>query len=337
MAKNKTMLYRQDGFVFVVLYLMEHSLDDLGEEIKLREASGIKTILSFDELNSDKRLEHMKGYVEQAHNVIWSRALRELGFAKKRISRNLERVISNRPATVQEAFYRKEFLAGELKKILRDKRYDNEPDVERMPSRSVMEYIKEREEGIRYGYEYVKKHGLKEFRRLLTRTKFNANMVIHENDYANDLVRGLINEVCILEWLLSIHDLEGYGNKRLNRVMDHFETCYSKVMDRKEGYENYLEELEKITGEWLADEYLKEDIKYDRVKHKKKKPKKKPKEETEPKVELPPIEEPDEYSYYPCPGCPSKSRCRSEGYQKECTCLALYKEVRKENLRRNIA
>ena len=335
MAKNKTMLYRQDGYIFAFLFLQEHTLDQLGEEIILREGSRIKTVLSFDELEGDEGLNVMRGYVEQAQDLMWSKALREMGFAKKRISRNLNRVISNRPKTFKECYERREVLDKRLKKILKARRYDYEPDVERMPSRSVMEYIKEREEGIKYAYKYARDNGINAFRLLVTKTRFNVNMVKHENDYANDMARALINEVKIMEWMLSIHDYEGYGEKRLNRVMDHFEKSYAKIMDKKEGYENYLDEIEKVTGQRLEDAQLKISASYGKVKHKKKPKKKKVK--AEPKVELPPIEEPDEYSYYPCPGCPSKARCRSEGYQKECTCLALYKEVRKENVRRNIA
>ena len=336
MAKNKTMLYRQDGYVFAILFLQEHNLDQLGEEIRIREATNIRTILTFKELNRDQGLNTMRRHVEQAHDLLWSKALRELGFAKKRISRNLERVIGNRPETFKDYYYRRKYLEGLLRKILKERRFDNEPDVERMPSRTVMEYIKEREEGLRYAYKYAREKGIPALRKLVNKTKFNANMVIHENDYATDMARALINETCILEWLLSIHDLEGYGNKRLQRVMDHFENCYSKVIEKKEGYENYLEELEKVTGQRLEDDHLKISAQYGKVKHKKKKVKKK-KVEAEPKVELPPIEEPDDYTSYPCRMCASKERCRAEGYQKECTCLALYKEVRRENIRRNIA
>ena len=338
MAKNKTMLYRQDGYIFALLFLQEHDLDQLGEEIRIRESTNIKTVLSFDEMDTDNGIRTMKGFVEQAHNLMWSRALRELGFAKKRISRNLERVISNRPETIKDYFYRRQYLDGLLRKILRERRWFDEPDTDLRLNRTTMEYIKEREDGLKYAYKYARENGPRAIKQLVSKTKFNVNMVIHENDYASDMCRALFNEVCIMEWLMSLHDLEGFGNKRLNRVMNHFETCYAKVMDKKEGFENYLEELDKVIGKRLDDDHLKISGQYEKVKHKKKK-KKKPKEEpkAEPKVELPPIEEPDDYLSYPCPGCPSKSRCRSEGYQKECTCLALYKEVRKENLRRNIA
>lgn len=337
MAKNKTMLYRQDGYIFALLFLREHDLDQLGEEIRIREATNIKTVLTFKEMNTDKGINTMKGFVEEAHNLMWSRALRELGFAKKRISRNLERVISNRPETIKDYYYRRQYLDGLLRKILKERRWFDEPDTDQRINRTTMEYIKEREEGLKYAYKYARDNGIGALRCLVTKTRFNVNMVVHENDYASDMCRALFNEVCIMEWLMSLHDLEGFGNKRLNRVMNHFEKCYAKVTDRKEGFENYLEELDKVIGRRLDDEHLKISGQYDKVKHKKKKkkPKTKPKEEA--KVELPPIEEPDEYTTYPCPGCPSKSRCRSEGYQKDCTCLALYKEVRKENLRRIIA
>ena len=331
---NKTMLYRQDGYVFAILFLQEHNLDQLGEEIRIRECTNIKTIMTFKEMNDDKGLQTMKGFVEEAHNLIWCRALRELGFAKKRISRNLERVTGNRPETLKDYYYRRQYLDGLLRKILKDRRWFDEPDTSLRLNRSTMEYIKEREEGLKYAYRYVKEHGPGSLRSLVSRTRFNAKMVNCESDYVNDMVRALINEVSIMEWLMSIHDLEGYGNKRLNRVMDHFEKLYEKVMEKKEGFENYLDELEPVIGQRLDEDHLKMSADYDKVKHKKKK--KKPKA-AEPVTDLPPIEEPDEYSSYPCPGCPSKDRCRAEGYQKDCTCLALYKEVRKENMRKNIA
>ena len=56
MAKNKTMLYRQDGYVFAILFLQEHNLDQLGEEIRIRENTNIRTILTFKELNRDQGL-----------------------------------------------------------------------------------------------------------------------------------------------------------------------------------------------------------------------------------------------------------------------------------------
>ena len=328
MVKNKTMLYRQDGYIFALLFLREHDLDQLGEEIRIREGTNIKTVLTFKEMNTDKGINTMKGFVEEAHNLMWSRALRELGFAKKRITRNLERVISNRPETIKDYYYRRQYLDGLLRKILKERRWFDEPDTDQRINRTTMEYIKEREEGLKYAYKYARDNGLGALRCLVTKTRFNVNMVVHENDYASDMCRALFNEVYIMEWLMSLHDLEGFGNKRLNRVMDHFEKCYSKVMEKREGFANYLDELEEIIGERLDDDHLKGSGQYKKVKHKPKKP---------PKPELPPIEEPDEYSSYPCPGCQSKGRCRSEGYQKECTCLALYKEVRRENLRRGIA
>ena len=336
MAKNKTVLYRQDGYIFAFLFLKEHNLDQLAEEIRIREGTNIKTIMTFKEMNDDKGLQTMKGFVEEAHNLIWCRALRELGFAKKRISRNLERVTGNRPETLKDYYYRRLYLNGLLRKILKDRRWFDEPDTSARLNRSTMEYIKEREEGLKYAYKYVKDNGPGSLRSLVSKTRFNAKMVNCESDYVNDMVRALINEVSIMEWLISIHDLEGYGNKRLNRVMDHFERLYEKVMEKKEGFENYLDELEPVIGERLDEDHLKMSADYGKVKHKKKKKKKKPKA-AEPMVDLPPIEEPGDYSSYPCPGCPSKARCRSEGYQKECTCLELYKEVRRENVRRNIA
>ena len=337
MAKNKTVLYRQDGYIFAFLFLKEHNLDQLAEEIRIREGTNIKTIMTFKEMNANEGLQTMKGFVEQAHNLIWCRALRELGFAKKRINRNLERVITNRPETLKDYYYRRLYLNGLLKKILKERRWFDEPDTSIRLNRTTMEYIKEREDGLKYAYRYVKEHGPGSLRSLVSRTRFNAKMVANENEYVNDMARALFNEVCIMEWLMSIHDLEGYGNKRLNRVMNHFEKLYEKVMEKKEGFENYLDDLEPVIGERLDENHLKISADYGKVKHKKKKPKKKKPKAAEPVVDLPPIEEPEDYMTYPCPGCPSKDRCRTEGYQKDCTCLALYKEVRKENLRKNIA
>lgn len=44
---NKTLLYRQDGYLIALTYLQAHTVDQLEEEIKLREKTGIKTILTF--------------------------------------------------------------------------------------------------------------------------------------------------------------------------------------------------------------------------------------------------------------------------------------------------
>lgn len=335
---NKTMLYRQDGYIFVLLYLKEHTIEQLEEEIKLREKTGIKTILTFEELNTDKGLEVMTGFVHQAQNLIWCIALRRMGFGRERILRNLNRVMEREPRTVEEAYHFREENNKKLHDVLHTKRYEDGVPRDRLPSRSTMEYIKAREEGVNYAFRYAKEHGRSAVRKLVTRSKFNANMVIHENDYANDIVRGIYNEAKILEWLISLHELEKFGDHRMNRCMDEFEAAYARLLAGWDGYENYLDEIEKVTGHRLPEDWLKEDPHYPKVRHKKKKPKKKKEKPAETKaVELPPIEEPDEYTTYPCPGCPAKSRCRSEGYQKDCTCLALYKEVRKENLRRNIA
>ena len=334
---NKTLIYRQDGYLFALTYLRTHTTDQLAEEIRMREDTGIKTILTFDELNVDKGLECMAGFVHQAQNVIWCMAMRRMGFGRNRILRNLNRVMEKEPHTVQEAYRIREENNRKLHEVLHTKRYEDGVPRDRLPSRSVMEYIKIREEGLKYALDLVRKKGINALRKQITRTNFNKNMVIHENDYANDIIRGIYNEAKILEWLLSLHDLEKFGDHRMNRCMDEFEAAYAKILDGREGYENYLDEIEKVTGQRLPEDWLKEDPHYPKVHHKKKKPKKKKAKPAEPKVDLPPIEEPDEYHYYPCLQCSSKARCREEGYKSSCTCLALYKEVRRENVRKNTA
>lgn len=280
----------------------------------------------------------MTGFVHQAQNVMWCMALRRMGFGRQRILRNLNRVMEREPITVQEAYYFREENNKKLHDVLRTKRYEDGVPLDRMPSRATLEYIKVREEGLTYALDLVRKKGIKALRKQITRTNFNKNMVVHENEYANDIIRGLYNEAKILEWLLSLHEMEKFGDHRMNRCMDEFEAAYARLLAGWDGYENYLDEIEKVTGKRLREDWLKEDTHYPKVHHKKNKPKKKKAKPVEPKtVEKSPIEEPDEYTYYPCPGCPSKERCRAEGYKKDCTCLALYKEVRRENLRRGIA
>ena len=337
MAKDKTLQYRYDGYIFALLFLMEHSLEDLEKEIELREKTGIKTILSFDEMNKDKGMLVMTGFVHEAQDVVWCMALRSLGFGKKRILRNYNQVRKRIPKTIQEAFIFRNENNAILHGIIKNKRYNNE-DIPSL-SRALQEYINYREEGLIRAAEVVRTQGLKELRKMITKTKYTESMVKKESDYANDVIRGIINEAKIMEWLIALHDNEGYADIRMNRVMDRFEKAYAKLQAHEEGFENYIDELEKVTGVRFSEEYLKNEPDYPKVHHKKKKkkPKKKKQKALEPVVELPPIEEPEEFTSYPCPGCPSKERCRAEGHQKECTCLALYKEVRKENLRRNIA
>ncbi|GEM_PF-6215869 len=335
---TKSIIYRQDGFLIAMLYLQNHTVDQLAEEIRMREETGIKTILSFEELNSDKGLGCMTGFVHQAQNLLWCIALRRMGFGRERILRNLNRVMEREPHTVQEAHQFRQENNRKLHDILHTKRYEDGVPDDRLPSRTVMEYIKVREEALKYALDVARGKGITALRKLITRTNFNKNMAIHENDYANDIVRGIYNEAKILEWLLSLHELEKFGDHRLNRCMDEFEAAYAKVLAGREGYENYLDEIEKVTGHRLPEDWLKEDPHYPKVRHKKKKPKKKKEKPAETKaVDLPPIEEPDEYSWYPCMQCPSKTRCRAEGYKASCTCLALYKEVRRENVRKNTA
>lgn len=335
---NKTLLFRQDGYLFALTYLRTHTADQLDEEIRMREKTGIKTILTFDELNADKGLEYMTGFVHQAQNVMWCIALRKMGFGRERILRNLNRVMERQPKTVQEAYRFREENNRKLHDVLHTKRYEDGVPGERIPSRSTMEYIKVREEGLSYALDIVRKKGMFALRKLITRTNFNKNMVIHENEYANDIIRGIYNEAKILEWLISLHELEKFGDHRLNRCMDEFEAAYAKLLDGREGYENYLDEIQKVTGQRLPEDWLKEDTHYPMIRHKKKKAKKKKVTPQKPKAEeRPPIEEPDEFTSYPCLQCPSKARCREESYKGSCTCLALYKEIRREHVRKNTA
>lgn len=333
MAKDKSIEYRHDGFIFALLFLMEHTPEELEEEIRLREATGIKTILSFDELNKDKGLSCMMGFIHEAHDVVWCIALRRLGFGKNRIIRNLENIKKRVPTTIQEAFESRMHDNARLHGILKNKRYAD--DASEMLSRSVREYIQYREEGLHRALEIVKTQGLNALRKMIVRTRYNENMVKHENDHANNVIRSIFNEAKIMAWLCSLHDLEGYGDFRLNKTMDAFEKAYHLLVTGEVGYQNYIDELETILGFRMPEYWLMKEPDYPRkeIKPKKKKKKKKPKAE---KVQLPPIVEPDDFQVYPCFTCSEKERCRAEGYRNRCTCLELYKEIRKDHVRQNL-
>ena len=335
MARDKRLDYRNDGFIYALLFLQEHTLEELEQELYLRDKTGIKTVLTFTELNEQKATHYIDEFIFQAQNLIWCVALRKIGFGKSRIMRNLERVTKNRPTKLEHALCFKEANDKKLREILES---DDYRDVRKQPesaTRSVLEYVNAREDGINYAYNYIKQYGLPEFKRLITKTKYTVKMVEHENRYANDMVHSLYNENAVLEWLVSLHDLEGFGNKRMHRVMDAFEEVYLQIVDGKEGYENYLEELEQVLGFRLQDDALRTDDRYPKIAHKKKKPKKKKPKKS--KVQLPPIVEPEfDFMSCPCFNCSEKQRCRTEGYRRECTCLELYKEVRKTNVRQNL-
>lgn len=338
MARDKRIDYRHDGYIFALLFLMEHNIDQLEEEIRLREETGIKTILSFDELNKDKGLSALMGFIHEAHDVVWCIALRRMGFGKNRIIRNLENVQKRVPSSIQESFDMRNHDNARLHEILKNKRYAD--DASESLSRSVRDYIQYREEGLRHAAEIVRTQGLNALRRMIVRTKYNENMVKHENDHANNIIRSIFNEAKIMNWICSLHDLEEFGDYRLNKTMDAFEEAYGLLVNGTVGYQNYVDEMEEVLGFRLPEYWLKKEPDYPRKeqkpKPKKRNPKKKKKKVVE-KVQLPPITEPDfDFMSCPCFACSEKQRCRKEGYQKQCTCLELYKDVRRTNVRQNL-
>lgn len=337
MAKDKTLQYRMDGFIFALLFLSEnrHTLDDLYEEIRLREMTDIKSILSFEELNGDKNMKLMIQFLHEAHDICWCMALRNQGFGKERILRNYNRVMQKIPSTIQEAYALREEGDKTLRQCLRKKHFRDE-DKTLIP-RSLQEYIDYREDGLVRAAEIVKTQGLNALRRMITRTKYTESMAKKENIHVNNTVRSIINEARILEWLISLHENEGFGNERMKRTMDEFEKVYGKLQLHEEGFENYLDEIQQITGVRLSEECLKLEPDYPKVHHKKPKKKKKKAKKKKMAIQLPPIQEPEfDFMSCPCFGCAEKGRCYEEGYRKQCTCLELYKEVRKENVRKNL-
>lgn len=334
MGKNKRLDYRADGFIFALLFLADYSLPELLTEIEWRDKTGVRTIIPFRVLNKEQGMIQMSGYINEAQNTVWCIALRRMGFGKNRILRNLNRVMERQANTIEEAYELREENDIKLKQILKANRYKDERLYPNL-THAIEEYINCREEGLKYAAEVCKTQGLQAFRKMVTKTKYCESMVKKENDHANDVIRSIFNEAIILSWLVSLSENEGFGNYRMNKTLDAFEEAYEKLCTGKEGYENYIDEIQEVTGVRLSSDWLKHEPNYKKVKHKKKKPKKK-KPEPKEEVKLPPINEPQEYYCYPCRNCSEKPRCRAEGYQHQCTCLALYKEVRKANVRANL-
>lgn len=350
MAKDKTLEYRQDGFLFVKKFLEEHTLRELEHEISNRRMTLITMNVPHENIIASEGHAHMRDYIYAGQDIIFMSVLKTRNFGKKRLERNLRWVRDRRRNNFIGACERKLENAKRLKSVFKneDKHQVTFAGVTVPKADSATkEYISAKEAGIFRAYEIVKESGYDELCKQVRVKQFNKKMQYKEDVFCDSVAKIHFNESAISDWMVSLHENEGFGEKRLNDVLDEFVLAYDAVRKGIVGYENYAlmlsdalgyeyeclplhgddnykfvpweEVVEEVTGK-------KEDFKEEKVEN--------VSDVEEPKIEL--IVEPDDYTSFPCAKCESRERCRDDCYKKDCVCFALYKETRKSNVRSNI-
>lgn len=349
MAKNKTIEYRQEGFLFVKEFLENHTLRDLEHEIYNRKATMITMNRPHDEIIASKGHDVMRDFIYAGQDIIFMAVLKTRKFGKTRLERNLRYVRDRRRNNFIGACERKYANAESLKKVFKEKdKHGVTSGVAVLPKldNATKEYIQAKEAGIIRAYEIVKEFGYNELCKQVRIDKHNKKMQYKEDVFCDEIAMIHFNEAAISDWMIALNKNEGYGEKRLNDVLDEFVLAYDAVEKGIVGYENYALMLSDALGYEYECFPLKEDDHYDFV------PWENvvkevigeenivsvdaPKEEVVPEPEIELIVEPNDYTSFPCPRCESRDRCRSDGYKKECVCYALYKEQRRTNVQTHL-
>lgn len=337
--RSKEQEARMDGMIFAMIFMQKDgSIKGLEHEIEMRKKTGMTINERHISMELNQRaVPLVMNYTKQAHEHLWCYVLMKLGFGAKRIKRNLESAKEYYPHDMYSAFEIKDKSVDALKKIVKENRYYAEDD-DIKESHELKEYRRNRDDGIDYALRVLKEKGTRALFSMITRKGYNVKMSNEECDVCDKVLRGAMNECYIAGWLIGLNHNEGYGNTRLNRVMDLFEKYYGLIGKNRLGFEDMEIELAKIgiilENDWLineegyasrridipqiGDERLVEAIKEKLI------PIKAYLENI--------IEEPSDFMTCPCFYCNSKVNCKRKGYKHQCDALGLYKLKRREDL-----